>query len=111
MLKLTYLSRIYGVEVTPYPVCTGQVVKASQGHFPQPVLDKQKRTVTNVGNNEIMRQHDKVLMKKALSHYRFIALPCYTLIFAPMSDEFIEVQGARVHNLRNIDISIPKISL
>ncbi len=28
-----------------------------------------------------------------------------------MSDEFIEVQGARVHNLRNIDISIPKNKL
>ncbi len=43
-----------------------------------------------------------------LSHYRIPAIPHY---LCAMSDEFIEVQGARVHNLRNIDISIPKNKL
>jgi hypothetical protein len=28
------------MDLTPYPILVGQVVKASSGHFPLPVLDK-----------------------------------------------------------------------
>jgi hypothetical protein len=37
-LYLTYLSRMCGMELAPYPACAGQVVKASKGHYPQPFL-------------------------------------------------------------------------
>ena len=41
MLILTYLSRNFGMDLTPYSASAEQVVKASSGHFPLPVLDKQ----------------------------------------------------------------------
>ncbi len=42
------------------------------------------------------------------AHFRICTFAHYLWT---MPDEFIEVQGARVHNLRNIDISIPKNKL
>ena len=38
-----------GMDLAPCPLIFGQVVKASQGHYPQPFLISGKRTAPKIG--------------------------------------------------------------
>jgi hypothetical protein len=55
------------MELAPYSVCTEQVVKASQGHFPQPFLIRDVlRTVANIVcaiyfENYFIGDHEEVM--------------------------------------------------